>query len=167
MGFNSCFDIIGPIMVGPSSSHTAGAVSIGRFVYEWLGGVPDWTEIMLYGSFADTYQGHGTDKAIVGGLLGMGAASHGLRDSQRSAIKEGLVIKMNPRTGIGWEGHPNTVYICARRSGYTVAVEGASIGGGLSEIRSINDEAVCIDIPADSDIKQIADAYKSRKAGRV
>lgn len=167
MVFNSCFDIIGPIMVGPSSSHTAGAVSIGRFVHEWLGGVPDWTEIMLYGSFADTYQGHGTDKAIVGGLLGMEAASHGIRESKRSSIKEGLVIKMNPRTDIEWKGHPNTVYIHANRSGYFTAIEGVSIGGGLSEIRSINGEAVCIDIPADSNIKQIADTHKSRLAGRL
>lgn len=167
MGFDSCFDIIGPIMVGPSSSHTAGAVSIGRFVYEWFDGVPDRAEITLYGSFADTYQGHGTDKAVVGGLLGMHASSHGIRESQQSAKYEGVVIKLNPMTGVGWKGHPNTVFIRAFRSGYSIAVEGASIGGGLSEIRGINNEPVCIDIPADSDIKQLVDAYKSRKAGRL
>ena len=64
MEFQSCFDIIGPIMVGPSSSHTAGVVSIGKFIHEWLGGCPEEAQIVFYDSFAETYQGHGTDKAL-------------------------------------------------------------------------------------------------------
>ncbi|WP_252312442.1 serine dehydratase beta chain [Sinobaca sp. H24] len=163
MSFDSCFDIIGPIMVGPSSSHTAGAVSIGRFVYEWLGNVPEWAEITLYGSFADTFQGHGTDKAIVGGLLGMDARSHGIRESQKEAEDMKMNIILNPMTDVGWDGHPNTAVIKAHLSGQTVIVEGASIGGGLSEIRSLNNEPVHIAIAADAALKLIAADFKKRR----
>ncbi|RKD69510.1 L-serine dehydratase [Sinobaca qinghaiensis] len=164
MSFDSCFDIIGPIMVGPSSSHTAGAVSIGRFIYEWLGDVPEWAEITLYGSFADTFQGHGTDKAIVGGLLGMDARSHGIRESQEEAKKKKMNTMLNPMTDVGWRGHPNTAVIKAHLSGQTViVVEGASIGGGLAEIRSLNNEPVRIAIAADAEIKQIAAGSKNRE----
>lgn len=68
---NSVLDVIGPVMVGPSSSHTAGAVRIGFVVYQLLGEIPKDVTILLHGSFAETYRGHGTDKAIVGGLLGL------------------------------------------------------------------------------------------------
>ena len=67
------FDIIGPVMIGPSSSHTAGAARIGLMARQILGQAPEWAEIRLYGSFARTGRGHGTDKALVGGLLGMQA----------------------------------------------------------------------------------------------
>ena len=65
------FEILGPVMVGPSSSHTAGAVRIGRMARTLLGGEPVRARIGLYGSFAETSQGHGTDKALVAGLLGL------------------------------------------------------------------------------------------------
>ena len=70
MKFRSVFDIIGPVMIGPSSSHTAGAARIGKVARSLLGREPEWAKIHLYGSFAETYRGHGTDVAIVGGLLG-------------------------------------------------------------------------------------------------
>ncbi len=69
MKFTSVFDIIGPVMIGPSSSHTAGAARIGRVARDLFGRQPKWVKIHLYGSFAETYRGHGTDVAIVGGLL--------------------------------------------------------------------------------------------------
>ena len=69
MKFTSVFDIIGPVMIGPSSSHTAGATRIGRVARDLFGRQPKWAKIHLYGSFAETYRGHGTDVAIVGGLL--------------------------------------------------------------------------------------------------
>ena len=69
--FNSVFDIIGPVMIGPSSSHTAGAARIGKVVRHIFGEQPDSVDILLYESFAKTYRGHGTDIALVGGLLGM------------------------------------------------------------------------------------------------
>ena len=84
MEFQSCFDIIGPIMVGPSSSHTAGVVSIGKFIYELLGGLSARGEYLFYDSFSETYQGHGTDKALLGGLLGM--------DTDDSRIKHSLEL---------------------------------------------------------------------------
>ena len=68
MKFTSVFDIIGPVMIGPSSSHTAGAARIGRVARDLFGRQPKWAKIYLYGSFAETYRGHGTDVAIVGGL---------------------------------------------------------------------------------------------------
>ena len=69
MKFSSVFDIIGPVMIGPSSSHTAGAARIGRVARDLFGKQPTWAKIHLYGSFAETYKGHGTDVAIIGGLL--------------------------------------------------------------------------------------------------
>ncbi len=70
MKFNSVFDIIGPVMIGPSSSHTAGAARIGKAARNLFGKEPTWARIHLYESFAKTYQGHGTDFALAGGLLG-------------------------------------------------------------------------------------------------
>ena len=69
MKFRSVFEIIGPVMIGPSSSHTAGAAKIGRVARTLFGRQPQWANIHLYGSFAETYKGHGTDVAIIGGLL--------------------------------------------------------------------------------------------------
>ena len=69
--FQSVFDIIGPVMVGPSSSHTAGAVRIGKIVSAIFGDTPTEVEFQLFNSFAKTYRGHGTDVALVAGILGM------------------------------------------------------------------------------------------------
>ena len=90
MEFQSCFDIIGPIMVGPSSSHTAGVVSIGKFIYEWLGGCPEEAKIVFYDSFAETYQGHGTDKVLIGGLLGLATDDTRIRQSIEMAKEYGM-----------------------------------------------------------------------------
>ena len=75
------FDLIGPVMIGPSSSHTAGAARIGLTAYMLLGEKAVSARIGLHGSFAKTYHGHGTDRAIVGGLLGMQVDDPRLRDS--------------------------------------------------------------------------------------
>ena len=69
--YKSVFDIIGPVMIGPSSSHTAGAARIGKIVRSIFGELPEKLEIHLYESFAKTYRGHGTDVALVAGVLGM------------------------------------------------------------------------------------------------
>lgn len=90
MEFQSCFDIIGPIMVGPSSSHTAGVVSIGKFIYELLGDYPQEANIVFYDSFAETYQGHGTDKALLGGLLGMDTDDSRIKNSLEWAKESGM-----------------------------------------------------------------------------
>ena len=88
--YRSVFDIIGPIMVGPSSSHTAGAARIGKIVRSIFGEQPDSVDILLYESFAKTYRGHGTDIALVGGLLGMEPDDARLADSLKIAYEKGI-----------------------------------------------------------------------------
>ena len=90
MEFQSCFDIIGPIMVGPSSSHTAGVVSIGKFIYELIRRTVRKANIVFYDSFAETYQGHGTDKALIGGLLGMDTDDTRIKHSLEWAKENGM-----------------------------------------------------------------------------
>jgi len=131
------FDIIGPVMVGPSSSHTAGAARIGKIVRDILGERPAKVEILLHGSFAKTYKGHGTDKAIVAGLLGMTPEDDRIRNSMEMAREAGMEVSIN--TGIIKDAHPNTAEICATGSnGNKVTVRGASVGGGNIVINKIN-----------------------------
>ena len=84
------FDIIGPIMIGPSSSHTAGAVRIGKYARSVLGTKPVKAVIRFSGSFAKTYKGHGTDKAVIAGILGMDTDDGRIRNSMQIATEEGL-----------------------------------------------------------------------------
>ena len=86
------FEILGPVMVGPSSSHTAGAVRIGRMARTLLGGEPVRARIGLYGSFAETGQGHGTDKALVAGLLGLKPDDMKIPNSFDLAKQRGLIF---------------------------------------------------------------------------
>lgn len=90
--FNSVFDIIGPVMIGPSSSHTAGAARIGKVVRSIFGQQPDSVDIYLYESFAKTYRGHGTDIALVGGLLGMEPDDEQLSNSLEIAYEQGMEV---------------------------------------------------------------------------
>lgn len=144
MEFNSCFDIIGPIMVGPSSSHTAGVVSIGKFVYDFLEGAPDKADIVFYDSFAATYKGHGTDKAIVGGLMGMGTDDLRIRHSLEVALERNIDITFRFKEQCPFYDHPNTVFVFAERGRNTVMIGGASLGGGLSKIFKVNEFSVDI-----------------------
>lgn len=126
----SCFDIIGPVMVGPSSSHTAGAVRLGRFARAIAGALPQWVEIQLHGSFAQTYKGHGTDLALLGGLLGMETDDVRIRDSYRLADEAGLQYQF-VTTDLGEGYHANTAkFIMTTAEGETKTVVGCSIGGG-------------------------------------
>jgi len=84
------FDIIGPVMIGPSSSHTAGAARIGRIAYMLLGQPAKRAEILLHGSFAKTYKGHGTDKELIAGIMGMKPDDARLRSSFELAEQAGL-----------------------------------------------------------------------------
>ncbi len=137
MTLRSAFEIIGPVMIGPSSSHTAGAVRIGRFARTVLAEEPVETKIILYGSFAKTHKGHGTDRAIVGGLMGMGTDDANIRNAIRLAATRGL--KAVFETSTRPELHPNSVdlYITGI-SGKTLFIRGASTGGGNIEISRIN-----------------------------
>ncbi|MDR0363139.1 MAG: L-serine ammonia-lyase, iron-sulfur-dependent subunit beta [Planctomycetota bacterium] len=131
------FDIIGPIMIGPSSSHTAGAVRIGKVCRKILGEKPVRAEIAMAGSFARTYKGHGTDKAIIAGILGMGPGDERVRRSLEIAADEGLDYAFTevrlPRA------HPNTAVIhLVDGHGAECTVQGASVGGGNILITKLN-----------------------------
>lgn len=132
------FDIIGPVMVGPSSSHTAGAVKIGRIARELLGEPVVKADVLLHGSFARTGKGHGTDKAIIAGLLGLTPDDERIKDSTRMAAECGL--KFTLATGELENAHPNSALISLTGiSGRQLVVQGSSIGGGSIVITKIND----------------------------
>jgi L-serine dehydratase len=137
----SAFDIIGPIMIGPSSSHTAGAVFLGQIARKILGGEPARAEIALHGSFAKTAKGHGTDKALVAGLLGFSANDERIKNSFEIAKKEGLRYQFNT-VDMGDDVHPNSVQFSLWGTGKWAKVTGASLGGGAIEINSVQGRKV-------------------------
>ena len=131
------FDIVGPVMIGPSSSHTAGAVRIGYVAGLILGSPAVKAEIHLHGSFAKTYKGHGTDKALIAGILGMLPDDERIRKSPLLAKEAGLDVTIIPDFFAG--AHPNTArIILTAADGEQVIVQGASIGGGNIVINQIN-----------------------------
>lgn len=142
-------DIIGPIMVGPSSSHTAGALRIARMARRLLSAAPAHADITLYGSFAHTGSGHGTDKALVAGLLGLEADDLRIRDSFFLAKGAGLDFSFARATDAEAEAagvdHPNTVDLrIVDAEGGRIDVRGVSVGGGAATIRRI--DGVDVDI---------------------
>jgi len=131
------FDIIGPVMIGPSSSHTAGAARLGQMALTILGEKPLEATIGLYGSFAKTYKGHGTDKALVAGLMGFSADDPRIRDSLDLAVQSGLKVDFQIMEDANL--HPNTARFSLKgNSGKTVKVTGASLGGGRIVITQID-----------------------------
>lgn len=134
----SVFDIIGPIMIGPSSSHTAGALKIARVARMLAKGKIVSVNFHLYGSFAKTYKGHGTDRALVGGILGFETDDYRIRDSFRLAAQAGIEIfflEMDTDADV----HPNTVdIVITEEDGTNSTLRGASVGGGEIEITRIN-----------------------------
>ncbi|MDO5734488.1 MAG: L-serine ammonia-lyase, iron-sulfur-dependent subunit beta [Eubacteriales bacterium] len=136
MSYNSIFDIIGPIMVGPSSSHTAGAVRIGQVARSLYGATAELAEISFYGSFAHTYRGHGTDLAVVAGILGCSTFDERIPEAFQMAEEQGLSLSI---TAVEEEvPEPNTARIKLSGDRDTVEVLGVSVGGGAVEIREIN-----------------------------
>ncbi|MCL7927403.1 MAG: L-serine ammonia-lyase, iron-sulfur-dependent subunit beta [marine benthic group bacterium] len=131
------FDILGPKMVGPSSSHTAGACRLGYVVQAIIGGTPDTARIGLHGSFAMTGEGHGTRKAIIGGLLGYRPDDVRLRDSFARADEAGLEYEFY-ETDLGEEAHPNSVVFEVTRDADRMTVRGCSIGGGRIRVQEID-----------------------------
>ncbi len=127
------FDIVGPVMVGPSSSHTAGAVKIGLVCNRLMGERIVQAEIFLHGSFHMTGKGHGTDKALVGGLIGLGVDDMRLPRSFELAEEAGLAFQIS---GIDLgDVHPNTVkLILVGESGKELTVVASSLGGGRIEV---------------------------------
>ncbi len=132
------FDIIGPVMIGPSSSHTAGAVRLGRVANKVLNGqAPAHISIELSGSFAKTYKGHGTDRALLAGIMGFHSYSEEIRNIFKLADAQNITYEFLP-VNIP-DAHPNTARIkVTTRDGTTCTVEGASIGGGNIKIDYIN-----------------------------
>ncbi len=125
----SLLDIIGPVMVGPSSSHTAGACRLGLLARGLVGGTPHRARVELHGSFARTGEGHGTDKAIVGGLMGFRPDDERIRTALEIAEHEGLDYRFE-KTTISDEAHPNTVRITLERGDRTATMIGSSLGAG-------------------------------------
>ncbi|GAA0460951.1 L-serine ammonia-lyase, iron-sulfur-dependent subunit beta [Alkalibacillus silvisoli] len=136
MKFRSVFDIIGPVMIGPSSSHTAGAARIGKMARELFGRQPDWAKIHLYGSFAKTYQGHGTDVALVGGILGFDTYDERIKDALNLAEEANVNIEFIEEDGAS--EHPNTARIEMGDEDGEFELVGISIGGGKAEITELN-----------------------------
>ncbi|MBQ6314316.1 MAG: L-serine ammonia-lyase, iron-sulfur-dependent subunit beta [Mogibacterium sp.] len=133
------FDIIGPVMVGPSSSHTSGAATIAWMARQIYTGTPNSVKYTLYGSFADTYLGHGTDRALIGGMLGYKPDDIRIRKAYEHARKEGMRVEFETDRETD-TGHPNTVDILMNNEiGHELLIRGVSVGGGRVRIRRIND----------------------------
>ncbi len=131
------FDIVGPVMVGPSSSHTAGAVKIGYVSRKLLREPVHQAEILLYGSFLATGKGHGTQKALVAGLMGMHPDDSRIPSSLSLAEEQGMALYFGAAELR--DGHPNSVLLrLTGESGKTLEVVGESIGGGRINIASID-----------------------------
>lgn len=138
MTFISAFEVIGPNMIGPSSSHTAGAVSIALLAKKMLPGKVKRAEFTLYGSFAETYQGHGTDRALLGGIMGFATDDLRIRDSFQIADETGLEYQFHADEREK-DTHPNTVDIrIENEEGTVLTVRGVSTGGGKVKIIRIN-----------------------------
>ena len=132
------FEILGPIMVGPSSSHTAGACKIGRGAAKICPKNYESVDFYLHGSFAYTYKGHGTDKALLGGIMGFETFDDSIRDAYKIADTRGINYKFIP-TNLGEDYHPNTVKVVFNyKDGTSEYVIGSSIGGGNIIIVEIN-----------------------------
>jgi L-serine dehydratase len=134
---SSVFDMIGPVMIGPSSSHTAGVVRIARTALKLLGGRPDKTEIIFYNSFARTYEGHGSDRAIIAGLLDYKTDDKRIKDAIDIAEKEGFKYSFKSIANAS-ALHPNTIRLTLEREGKRLEVLGESKGGGLINIAEVN-----------------------------
>ncbi|NHM29755.1 L-serine ammonia-lyase, iron-sulfur-dependent subunit beta [Neobacillus terrae] len=136
MKYKSVFDIIGPVMIGPSSSHTAGAARIGRLARTLYGREPKWANISLYGSFAKTYKGHGTDVAIVGGILDFDTYDERIIQAIDIANEHGMKIRFIEEDAL--TDHPNTARIQIGDDKGELELVGISIGGGKVEITELN-----------------------------
>ena len=131
------FDILGPVMVGPSSSHTAGAARIGAMARTLLGEEVAYAKLHLYGSFAETGKGHGTDRALVAGLLGMKPDDLRIPNAFKEAKKAGLrytIDEIDLR-----DAHPNTAVLeLTGKGGRTLTVQASSLGGGRIMVNKLD-----------------------------
>lgn len=136
MKYKSVFDIIGPIMIGPSSSHTAGAVRIGQLARKAFGKEPSHIDVYFYGSFAETYRGHATDVAVVGGIMAFETNDVRIPDSLFIAKEKGIEVQFYPEEAVSV--HPNTLKIILKDDKDAMELIGISIGGGAVQIIKFN-----------------------------
>jgi L-serine dehydratase len=154
---HSIFDIAGPIMVGPSSSHTAGACKIGQIARALFRGSPTEAKFYLYGSFATVYQGHATDKALLAGIMKFWTSDPNIKKAFEIADKKGIKYEFVPHKISTPEHHPNTVRIILRNNKRRLSIVGSSVGGGKVKITQINNISI--------DLEMIAGRYFSLLIG--
>ena len=158
MSFISIFDVLGPNMIGPSSSHTAGACSIALIARKMLGEPVRQVEFTLYGSFAKTYQGHGTDRALLGGIMGFSTEDERIPQAYTLAEQQGILFDFCSNH-TETELHPNTVDIhLTDIHGHSFSLRGESIGGGKIRISRING----IDVDFSGDYNTLIVVHKDR-----
>jgi L-serine dehydratase len=136
MKYRSVFDIIGPVMVGPSSSHTAGPVRIGQIARRLFNDQPEKVVVRLYGSFAETYKGHASDVAVIGGILNYETDDPRIPDSLVAAMELGIDVTFLKEEAI--PEHPNTMKITMTKGGDKLDLAAISIGGGVVRITELN-----------------------------
>lgn len=129
--------MIGPVMIGPSSSHTAGVVRIARAAIRVLGGSPDETEVTFYNSFARTYEGHSSDRAIIGGLMDFKTDDPKIKTALDIAKEKNFKYKFKSVANSSVH-HPNTIKLNLKRGDRTIEVIGESLGGGIINIAEVD-----------------------------
>lgn len=137
VSYKSCFDVIGPVMIGPSSSHTAGALAIGLVANKLFKGLPKRITVEYYESFAETHKGHGTDFAIISGILGFETDDSRVPDAIKIAEAQGIDISFIEKAGDSPAGHPNTADIYLEDDSKSIRVVGISVGGGMIKVKQI------------------------------
>ncbi|MFH1284722.1 MAG: L-serine ammonia-lyase, iron-sulfur-dependent subunit beta [Candidatus Peregrinibacteria bacterium] len=139
----SIFDIAGPIMVGPSSSHTAGACKIGQFARALFHGTPNKATFYLHGSFGKVYKGHATDRALLAGVMKLRTSDPKIKNSFALAKQKNINYKFIVKD-LGEKYHPNTVKVVLANSKRKIEVTGSSVGGGIIEINKIDNFEVLL-----------------------
>lgn len=129
--------MIGPVMIGPSSSHTAGVVRIARAAIRILGGIPDEATVTFYNSFARTYEGHGSDRAILGGLMDFKTDDARIKNALELAADSNLKYTFKS-IGNSSIHHPNTIKLNLKKDGKSIEVVGESLGGGVINIAEVD-----------------------------
>jgi L-serine dehydratase len=146
VNFKSCFDVIGPVMIGPSSSHTAGALSIGAVANKLFQGLPKKVVVKYYESFAETHKGHGTDFAIIAGILGFATDDSRVPSAIQIAESYGIDITFIEEAGDSPAGHPNTADVYLEDENQSIRTMGISVGGGLIEIKHVEVQGFSLDL---------------------
>lgn len=142
---HSIFAIVGPVMVGPSSSHTAGAVRLGNVARALFGELPKEVTVIMYASFGEVYDGHGTDTALIAGVLGLSPSDPSIKQSFGLAKQGDILVKIVPKPKGGQRYHPNTAKFYFRAGERKMTVLGSSVGGGRIEIIRIDSMPVSLD----------------------